>query len=141
MYEQALAPSEVKSEFERKAKTDRRFIGLHFPRLIIVEDAFVIPESLIRNPDLDPGEIAALALVLERRVADVLIDEKAARVAAITFGLRVSGLLGILIEGKRRGLIQSVSPLLDALSTDAKFWIDPRLRERVLRIVAEGSIN
>jgi hypothetical protein len=109
--------------------------------LIIVEDAFVIPESLIRNPDLDPGEIAALALALERRVADVLIDEKAARVAAITFGLRVSGLLGILIEGKRRGLIQSVSPLLDALSTDAKFWIDPRLRERVLRIVAEGSIN
>jgi predicted nucleic acid-binding protein len=86
---------------------------------------------------LDPGEIAALALALDRNILDVLIDEKAARAAAIALGLRVSGLLGVLIEGKRRGLIKSIGPLLHRLSNDAKFWIDPRLRQRILRIVGE----
>jgi predicted nucleic acid-binding protein len=86
---------------------------------------------------LDPGEVAALALALERDIRDVLIDEKAARTAAVALGLRVSGLLGVLIEAKRRGLIESIGPLLHALSNDAKVWIDPSLRQRILRIAGE----
>ena len=137
MYEKVFAPTQVVLEFERKVRTDRRFIGLTFPQFVTIAEPLAIPESLLLNPDLDQGEIAALALALERGINDVLIDEKAARSVAVSFGLHVSGLLGVLIEGKRRGLVPALGPLIDALSNDAKFWIDARLRERVLRSAGE----
>lgn len=49
IYEQVLAPPEVRSEFERKAATDRRFIGMRFPHFVTVERATVIPKTLSQN--------------------------------------------------------------------------------------------
>ncbi len=133
-----LSPEQVKREFERKAKTDPRFSGLQFPAFIAVEDPTIIPADLADNADLDLGEIAAIALALERGIADVLIDESYGRAAALAHGLHVSGLLGVLLEGKRRSLIPQLSPLLDRLSTGARFWMHPRLREHVLRLAGEA---
>jgi predicted nucleic acid-binding protein len=137
IYQDVFAPSQVRLEFECKAATDPRFKGLRFPQFVTVADPLTIPESLALNPHLDRGEIAALSLAIERDFAPILIDEKAARAAAVTLGLQVSGLLGVLIEGKRRGLVLAVGPLLDGLSDGARFWIDPRLRQRVLRSAGE----
>lgn len=137
IYEDLLAPGQVQREFERKAATDPRFAGLRFPHCITLAEPAVIPAVLTANRDLDAGEIAALALALERGIADVLMDEKAGRAAAVALGLHVSGLLGVLIEGKQRGLLPVVRPLLDSLASGAQFWIDARLRERVLRSVGE----
>jgi len=137
IYEDVLAPEQVRLEFQRKAAADPRFIGLVFPASIKLGTPTAIPAVLTANRDLDQGEIAALALALERGIADVLIDEKAGRAAALALGLHVSGLLGVLIEGKQRRLVPALRPLLDALAVGARFWIDPRLRERVLRIVGE----
>lgn len=97
-----------------------------------------IPSDLSDNADLDPGEIAAIALALERGIADVLIDESYGRAAALAHGLHVSGLLGVLIEGKQRRLISHLRPLLDHLAAGARFWMHPRLREHVLRIAGEA---
>ena len=137
IYEGVLAPEQVRLEFKRKAATDPRFTGLIFPAFITVAQPVVIPEALASNTALDPGETAALALALERGIADVLIDESAGRAAALLLGLRVSGLIGVLIEEKRRNLVPVVRPLLDHLVTGAKFWLADRLRERVLRSVGE----
>lgn len=79
IYEEVIAPEEVRLEFERKAARDARFTGLRFPNFITVAAPRVIPPRLAANPDLDPGEIAALALALERGIGDVLIDELAGR--------------------------------------------------------------
>ena len=137
IYEGVLAPEQVRLEFERKAATDPRFTGLTFPQFIIVAQPVVIPVALASNTALDPGEIAALALALERGIADVLIDESSGRAAALALGLHVSGLIGVLIEGKRRNLVPALRPLLDNLVTGARFWLADRLRERVLRSVGE----
>ena len=137
IYEALLAPGLVRREFERKAATDPRFNGLRFPHFITLAEPAVIPAVLAANRDLDVGEIAALALALERGIGDVLMDEKAGRAAALALGLHVSGLLGVLIEGKRRNLLPALRPLLDALASGARFWIDAGLRERVLRSVGE----
>ena len=137
IYEDLLAPGQVRLEFERKAATDSRFAGLRFPHFIKLAQPTVIPAVLAANRDLDAGEIAALALALERGIADVLMDEKAGRAAAVALGLHVSGLLGVLIEGKQRRLLPVLRPLLDRLASGAQFWIDARLRERVLRSVGE----
>ena len=86
---------------------------------------------------LDPGEIATLALALERGIAEVLLDERAGRRVGAALGLHVSGLVGILIEARGRGLIPELRPLLDQLTTGARFWMAADLRDRVLRSVGE----
>lgn len=114
IYQGVLAPGQVRLEFERKAAADPRFTGLAFPPFIALANPAAIPGVLSANSDLDAGEIAALAL-----------------------GLHVTGLLGVLIEGKQRQLVPALKPILDALAADARFWIAPRLRELVLRRVGE----
>jgi len=137
IYEDVIAPGQVRLEFERKTATDPRFTGLRFPQFITVAEPLVIPVALTANDDLDPGEIAAIALALERGIADVLIDEKAGRAAATALGLHVLGLLGVLIEGKQRRLVPELRPLFDSLVAGARFWISPHLRERILRDAGE----
>ena len=71
--------------------TDPRFMGQVFPPFITVAQPVAIPLTLASNTALDPREIAALALALERGIADVLIDESSGRAAALAPGLHVSG--------------------------------------------------
>jgi predicted nucleic acid-binding protein len=137
IYEDVLSPQQVRLEFERKAAADPRFIGLRFPSFITLADPTAIPATLANNADLDPGEIAAIALAIERGIADVLIDESYGRAAALALGLHVSGLLGVLIEGKQRQFFPALRPLLDSLAAGARFWMHPRLREQVLRLAGE----
>lgn len=137
IYEEVFAPDEVKREFARKVATDPRFAGLRFPAAIVIQEPLSIPPSLRALRILDPGETAALALALELGIDEVLLDERAGRRVGAALGLHVSGLLGILIEAKRRNLIPELRPLLDQLTTGARFWMSSELRERVLSAVGE----
>lgn len=69
----------------------------------------------------------------------MLIDERAARRVAEELGLRVSGLLGVLLAAKRRRLIPALAPLIDQLQSRARFWIDPALRAQLLANAGEAS--
>ena len=136
-HEKIMAPSAVRREFERLATFDPRFKGLTFPAFIEVRDPSAIPDELKNAIALDEGEIAALALALEQKIQDVLIDEMPARQMAQQLGLRVSGLLGILIRAKEAGLIETVKPLLHRLEQEANFWLGPKLIEQVLQAAGE----
>ena len=89
--------------------------------------------------ELDPGEAEAIAAAVELRAELLLIDEQRGRMIAQRLGLRVVGLLGILIEAKHRGLIETVKPLLGALITRAGFWVKKDLYTRVLQAAGEKS--
>ena len=137
LFEKVLAPSAVQKEFVRLAFADARFHGLVFPAFIHVEEPVRIPDVLASNEDLDHGEIAALALALERGIRQVLIDESAGRAAAMALGLLPSGLLGILVEAKKRGIILKVLPLLDRLRDAARFRVASDLRQRIAALSNE----
>jgi predicted nucleic acid-binding protein len=139
LFGSVLAPPAVRIEFERLALADPRFHGLHFPACVTVEAPARIPEVLARNDNLDAGEIAALALALERGIRFVLIDEQAGRAAAVALGLQPSGLLGLLVEAKKRGLIPAVLPMLDRLWESARFRIGDDLRRRIATLARESS--
>jgi predicted nucleic acid-binding protein len=87
--------------------------------------------------ELDRGESEALALAIELRADLVLIDESAGRSAAKKEGLEVIGVLGVLLEAKRQGLIGAVGPLLDELQIRYHFFIGEQLRRHVLRAAGE----
>jgi hypothetical protein len=56
----------------------------------------------------------------------LLIDEQRGRNIATARGVTVLGSLRILIEAKRRGLIDRAQPLLEAMRS-AGYWIDEEL--------------
>ncbi|MFW6358381.1 MAG: DUF3368 domain-containing protein [Chroococcales cyanobacterium] len=79
----------------------------------------------------------AITLAIELKAEQLLIDERRGRLIAERFNLQYTGILGILVEAKHKGLISEVKPLLDALINKAGFWVTLALYERVLREVDE----
>ena len=88
-------------------------------------------------PPLDLGEAAAIALALELKASVLVIDEDAGRQTAKGLGLRIVGLVGLLIEAKRRQLIPFVAPLLDRLRREAGFRLSAAFLAQVLAEVKE----
>ncbi|HEX6819075.1 MAG TPA: DUF3368 domain-containing protein [Ktedonobacterales bacterium] len=89
--------------------------------------------------DLDPGEAEAIALAVQLSADTLLIDERRGRTVAARFSVPVTGLLGVLVLAKRRGLLAAVKPVLDHLKAKAGFYIRGDLYTRVLQSVDESS--
>jgi predicted nucleic acid-binding protein len=87
--------------------------------------------------ELDADEAEAIALAVELSANTLLIDERRGRVVAARFSLPVTGLLGVLVLAKRRGLLTAVKPVLDDLMATAGFYIRGDLYMRVLQSVDE----
>jgi hypothetical protein len=86
---------------------------------------------------LDPGEAEAIALALELSADLILLDERDGRSAAERAGLRVTGVLGVLLRAKTDGQIPLIKPDIEALRTQARFFLSARLQEKVLAIAGE----
>jgi predicted nucleic acid-binding protein len=82
-------------------------------------------------------KLPRFALAIKKRIGDLLIDEAAGRRVGVALGLKVSGLLGVMLEAKQRGHLAIVSPLLDRLHADARFYISEELRKSIVKSAQE----
>lgn len=87
---------------------------------------------------LDRGEAEAIVLAEESHADWLLMDERDGRLQARHMGLRVTGVLGVLIKGKLDGRLERVRPELDRLRSEAHFFIGKDLEYQVLSSVGEG---
>jgi predicted nucleic acid-binding protein len=85
---------------------------------------------------IDHGEAETIALALENNLDLVVLDDKDARKVARSFGLRVTGTLGILLTAKRKGLIENIKPHIETLRKNG-FRIFDDIVERILKEAGE----
>lgn len=94
-------------------------------------------EVHVLQTQLDDGEAEAIVLAQTMRADLLLIDERAGWRIARRRGLRVTGLIGVLIDAKEAGRIDRVRPIVDDLVNVAGFWIAPSFYRQIMEIAQE----
>jgi predicted nucleic acid-binding protein len=87
--------------------------------------------------ELDLGEAEAIILAKELKADELLIDETAGRRVATREGVKVIGLLGVLLEAKGRGMVDSVRKITGELEMKAGFRLSDPVKELFFREAGE----
>jgi len=82
--------------------------------------------NLLRQ-DLGAGESEAIVLAREISADVLLMDERRGREAAKRLGITCTGLVGILLEARRRGVVNDPASIARDLRDIAGFWISDEL--------------
>lgn len=134
LYGEIIIPIAVETELKRIVQ-HHQFLKEN--EWILVEKPRNILAVNLLRASLGEGESEAIILAKERNADFLIMDEMKGRAKAKEMGLKIIGLLGILIEAKQLQLIGEIKPLLDQLRNEAKFFINPTLYQRVLDISGE----
>ena len=85
---------------------------------------------------LDPGEADAILLAEEVKCRFLLIDERKGRAVAKRRGIAVVGVAGVVLAAKKRGLIDTVLPILKNLER-AGYRVSSELIQEIARLAGE----
>lgn len=96
-----------------------------------------VPDNL--TSALHRGEAEAIALALELKADQVLLDESEARKTSRQLGLAHTGVLGILRKAKETGRVTSLRQEIMRLRVEAHFFVRPALERELLISVGEES--
>ncbi|BAY39477.1 hypothetical protein NIES2111_38530 [Nostoc sp. NIES-2111] len=104
-----------------------------------IVDSQKVREILESQDNIDLGEAEAIILSLEIKADLLLMDERRGRTVATNYGINITGLLGVLLQAKKQGLVSSIKPLIDQLITNADFRVSPQLYVLVLKSAQEDN--
>ena len=107
------------------------------PAFIEVRDVAGRARVADLEAELDLGDAEAIVLAKESNADLVLIDEKLGRQVALREGLRIAGLMGLVVEAKLRGLIGSVRELVRQLEAEAGFRVSTAVKAEAFRLAGE----
>lgn len=87
--------------------------------------------------ELDLGEAQAIVLTRESHADLLLMDELLGRQVAAREGIPLIGLMGVLLQARREGLILSLRPLIERLESKADFRLSAELKQSTLNRAGE----
>jgi predicted nucleic acid-binding protein len=135
LYRSGYVPPAVAAELQVAAPREQPLDVASLPFVVVRAplQMAVFPAT----PRLGLGEQQAIALALEIGASTLLIDDSDARRAASRCGVSTTGVLGVLVEAKRRGVVSEVAPLMDLLRERIAFRISDLVAQDVLRQAGE----
>ena len=136
LYTEVLIPEEVQNEFLATEQTTRQAALDNSPWITTV--SLTVPLNTSDYGGLGAGEAAVFALAEEHKADLVILDDREARQYARHIKLPMKGTVGILLEAKERGLIETIKPLLDVL-LESGARLAPRLIESALKLAGEDD--
>lgn len=110
-----LCPAEVRAELDAGVFLGHRAVNPPWLRVFPYREVSPLVLST-----LDSGGAAVIQLALDLRIARVCIDEWKGRKAALSVGLQVVGVLGLLGRAKALGFIPALRP-----------WVEKALQEGI----------
>ncbi len=137
VYNRIIMPQAVANEIAKVAEIYTQAAAvpsLSWITILAVNDTTRVQQL---RANLDVGESEAIALALELNSELLIIDEQLGRQIAINEGLNITGLLGVLLEAKSKGLISMIKPVMDDLIVQASFRISSQLYTDVLLLAGE----
>ena len=138
LYGRVLIPAAVHREVV--LDPDARFGATEVARADWIEVREVRDLGLVTSfvqGGIGRGESEAIVLAIEERAEILLIDDLRGRQEAARHGLTITGVLGIFLLAKRRGLVNAIKPLIDGLTQSIGFRVAASLYEDVLRSADE----
>ncbi|MEH1826588.1 MAG: DUF3368 domain-containing protein [Nostoc sp.] len=139
IYNTVIIPEAVANELANTSDEDERVTAVLSLDWIEIRQATnqEVVTRLKNEQRLDLGESEAIALALELNADELLIDERLGRREATKLGVPITGLLGILLVAKHRGLIPIVKPIIDDLMNEAGFRVTTQLYTEILNAAGE----
>ncbi len=92
--------------------------------------------SPLLTGELDIGEAAVIQRALDLPIATVVPDDLKARRVARRSGIAVTGSLGVLLDAKRTGKLDSVTEAVERLRRHGA-WLSDALVDRALALAGE----
>jgi hypothetical protein len=134
IFEAVILPQAVMLELRAsKSFNINNFLASDWVKIEKLNDQILYNHLL---QELDPGEAEAIALAKELNF-NLLIDEKKGRKIAQDLGIKITGVVGVLITAKDLGLIPEIKPMLDDLEHKAGFWMSDSFRNYALMLANE----
>ncbi len=130
-----MVPRAVLDEIARHGPEDQTLLAVRSTGWLQIVPDLPVPPQLDAN-HLGSGELAVLALALALPGSEVVLDDKIARRRARENGLAVQGTVSFVLQGKDRGAVAAVRPILEQLRSMGMYLSD-RFVAQVLTAAGE----
>jgi uncharacterized protein len=130
LYQEIFIPSVVMNEV---------FMSGHSriqPEWIVEKPIKNVADPILTSYSLGKGEEEAIRLGLEVSSDLIILDDNKGRRVAKLYGLKITGLLGVLLIAKEEGVINKVEPILDKL-LEVGYYISPKVVQTVLKMESD----
>jgi predicted nucleic acid-binding protein len=109
----------------------------HLPGFVTIRE--VSEPSLIQLgiERLGKGEAEAIRLAKEVDAEIFITDDRKARAAATSLGLKCTGLLGLLLHAKQKNQLSSVRAMIEVLEKQGGLYLSDSVKAEAVRLAGE----
>ncbi|MFN4254254.1 MAG: DUF3368 domain-containing protein [Saprospiraceae bacterium] len=137
LFQEIIIPQKVSDELMLLAKFGVDMNEFASARWIHVVQPSPTPLLQHLSKTLHPGESFAIALAIELNADLLIVDDGEARRMAAQMNIPHTGIAGVLIRAKSRGLLPAVKPVLDEIIARANFRLHPKTHQKILELAGE----